>query len=271
LRVSPDGKRAAFTRAGDAFQDVWIADLGGGGISRFTFEGGRSPVWSPDGSQLAFLRQDSIYRKPIIGGGPEVALWSGPGIMSLNDWSGDGKYLLLTRWDTSKPALTGRGLWLLPDLLGNAGSREPILFESDALHGQFGPKTGPARWVSFDAFDGAVRQVFVRTMPGGSQGKWQISSNGGNTSRWRADGRELYVLGGGLMLAVDIDASTSFHASAPRTLFTVPPAFLTASSQYAHGWDVTPDGRQFLTTLPVPDTPAQAITVVLNWQSTLIK
>ena len=271
LRVSPDGKWAAFTRAGDAVQDVWIADLGRGGISRFTFEGGRSPAWSPDGSQLAFLRQDSIYRKPIVGGGAEVALWSGPGIMSLNDWSGDGTYLLLTRWDTSKPALTGRGLWLLPDPLGNAGSREPMLFESDALHGQFGPKTGPARWVSFDAFDGVVRQVFVRTMPGGPQGKWQISSNGGNTSRWRANGRELYVLGGGLMLAVDIDASTSFHASTPRTLFTTPPAFLAAAGQYAHGWDVTPDGRQFLTTLPVPDTPAQAVTVVLNWQSTLIK
>ena len=191
--------------------------------------------------------------------------------MSLDDWSGDGKYLLLTRWDTSKPALTGRGLWLLPDPLDNAGSREPLLFESDALHGQFGPKTGPARWVSFDALDGAVRQVFVRTMPGESHGKWQISSDGGNTSRWRADGRELYVLGGGLMLAVDIDASTSFHASTPRTLFTTPPAFFFAAGQYAHGWDVTPDGGQFLTTRPVPDTPAQAITVVLNWQSTLIE
>jgi hypothetical protein len=73
------------------------------------------------------------------------------------------------------------------------------------------------------------------------------------------------------MLAVDIDASAAFHASTPRTLFTAPPALLTASGQYAHGWDVSPDGRQFLTTLPVPDTPAQAITVVLNWQSTLIK
>jgi Tol biopolymer transport system component len=271
VRVSPDGKWAAFTRAGDAFQDVWIADLGRGGISRFTFEGGRSPVWSPDGSQLAFLRQDTIYRKSFIGGGAETALWSGPGIMSLNDLSGDGTYLLLTRWDTTKPALTGRGLWLLPDPLGNTGSRDPVLFEPDALHGQFGPKTGPARWVSFDAFDGAIRQVFVRTMPGGPQGKWQISSNGGNTSRWRADGRELFMLGSGSMLAVGIDASASFHASAPRTLFTAPPAFFAAAGQYAHGWDVSPDGRQFLTTLPVPDMPAQAITVVLNWQSTLSK
>ena len=72
------------------------------------------------------------------------------------------------------------------------------------------------------------------------------------------------------MQAVDIDASASFRASAPP-LFTAPPALLTASGQYAHGWDVSPDGRQFLTTLPVPDTPAQAITVVLNWQSMLSK
>jgi hypothetical protein len=62
------------------------------------------------------------------------------------------------------------------------------------------------------------------------------------------------------MLAVDIDASAAFHASAPRTLFTAPPALLTASGQYAHGWDVSPDGLagsssrlyRFRTRLPRP-------------------
>ena len=120
--------------------------------------------------------QGIVHRdlKPFIGGGAELtALWK-YWISALTKWSGDGTYLLLTRWDTTKPALTGRGLWLLPDPLGNTGSRDPVLFEPDALHGQFGPRTGPARWVSFDAFDGAIRQVFVRTMPGGPQGKWQI-------------------------------------------------------------------------------------------------
>ena len=82
-------------------------------------------------------------------------------------------------------------------------------------------------------------------------------SNGGNTSRWRADGRELYVLGGGLMLAVDIDASTSFtRAPLARSL---PPRLRSLLQRAdAHGWDVSPDGRQFLTTLPVPDTPARS-------------
>jgi len=67
LRISPDGKWAAFTRMGDTTQDVWIADLASGAISRFTLDGGRSPVWSPDGSQLAYLRQGTVYRKPFAG------------------------------------------------------------------------------------------------------------------------------------------------------------------------------------------------------------
>jgi hypothetical protein len=54
-----------------------------------------------------------------------------------------------------------------------------------------------------------------------------------------------------------------------RQLFVPPPAFGPAAGQYAHGWDVSPDGRRFLTTLPPPDIPARAITVVMNWQSTL--
>jgi hypothetical protein len=79
VRLSPDGKWVAFTRQGETQQDVWVADLAGGDSSRFTLSGGRSPVWSPDGGSIAYLRQDTIYRKPFRGGGAEVALWTGPG------------------------------------------------------------------------------------------------------------------------------------------------------------------------------------------------
>ena len=273
VRVSPDGKWAAFTRQGDASQDVWIADLVRGGESRFTLDGGRSPVWAPDGSQIAFVRQESVYRKPFGNGGAEVVLWSGPGTLALNDWSGDGRQLLLTRWDTSKPGLTGRGLWLLPNPLDEVASHEPSPLQPDALHGQFGPRNGSPRWVAFDAFDGTVRQLFVRTMPDGVGGKWQVTTDGGNTSRWRADGRELFILagGGGSMLAVDIESSSAFHSGSPHVLFTTPAAFGVASGQYAHGWDVTPDGQRFLTTFPAGDTPAPAINVVMNWERALAK
>ncbi len=271
VRVSPDGKWAAFTRQGDASQDVWVIDLVRGGESRFTFEGGRSPVWAPDGSQIAFLREETVYRRPFGSGGGEVVVWSGPGTLALNDWSGDGRQLLLTRWDTSKPGMTGRGLWLLPNPLDTAASHEPSLFQADALHGQFGPRLGSPRWVAFDAFDGTLRQLFVRTMPGGVEGKWQVTTNGGNTSRWRADGLELFILGGCSMLAQNIESTPAFHGGSPRVLFTAPVAFGIASGQYAQGWDVTPDGQRFLTTFPAKDTPAPAIIVVMNWERALAK
>src|SRR3712207_9011842 len=36
--------------------------------SRFTFDGGRSPVWSPDGSQIAYVHEDTVRRKALVTG-----------------------------------------------------------------------------------------------------------------------------------------------------------------------------------------------------------
>jgi hypothetical protein len=264
VRISPDGKWAAFTRMGETTQDVWLADLTSGAISRFTLDGGRSPVWSPDGSHLAYLRDDTIYRKPFTGSGPEVAVWSGAGTLAITDWSGDGKYLLLTRWETSKPALTGRGVWLLSNPLDDAAPHEATLFEARALHAVFGPRIEEPRWVAYDA-----GQVFIKTMPGRPPGTWQVSVNGGSNPRWRADGRELFFLSGGSVVSAAFDDTSSMRARARQPLFMTPSAFSTAAGQYAPGWDVAPDGSRFLTTLPALDTPPSAITVMMNWQAGL--
>jgi eukaryotic-like serine/threonine-protein kinase len=278
LRVSPDGKFAAFTRQGDASQDVWIYDLVRGVSSRLTFNGGRTPVWSPDGSQIAYLRGDTIYRKPTMAPGAEVSVWTSPDVLALNDWSGDGRYLLVTRWET-KAGRAGRGLWLLSEPLGDSKRVEPILLESPALHGQFAPRVGPPRWVSFDSEDAGVRQVFVRTMPGDAPARWQVSTGsggpfpglGGNAARWRGDSREMYFVSGASFVAVTVEPGTAFRAGAPRVLFEAPPAIRTAMGQYAPGYDVDPTGQRFLSTLPSPQTPSSTITVIMNWQATLLK
>jgi Tol biopolymer transport system component len=100
-------------------------------------ENGRSPVWSPDESEIAFLRQDerdkerpptqTIYRKKVDGSAAEIPVWSAAGIIIINDWSGDGQYLLLTIFNTTKP---GNSHWLLPNPLSPSAKHEPVPVET---------------------------------------------------------------------------------------------------------------------------------------------
>ena len=264
LRLSPDGKAVAYTRLNGDTQDVWTHDFSRGVPARITLNGGRSPVWSPDGTQIAYLRGDTIFRKPVAGGA-EVAVWKGAGILALNDWSGDNRHLLLTRWDASE-GMNGRGLWLLSLEAGSAG-KEPALLEARALHGMFAPANGAARWIAFDRGG----QTFVRTMPGEEMGLWQVSVDGGNGVRWRRDGRELFFLAGRSLMAMAVSEGPTFHAGSLRELFVAPPSIRTAVSQYALGYDVAADGQRFLATSPTTEAPGTAIHIEINWQSGLRK
>ncbi len=61
-QFSPDGHHvvvAATRRAGER-SEVWIHDLESGTDSRLTFEGGRAPVWTRDGSAIT-------YSHPVVG------------------------------------------------------------------------------------------------------------------------------------------------------------------------------------------------------------
>ena len=61
---SPDGNAIAFTwngEKGDNF-DVYVKDIASSEVRRLTMDPGRdvSPVWSPDGRHIAFVRFDGV-------------------------------------------------------------------------------------------------------------------------------------------------------------------------------------------------------------------
>jgi hypothetical protein len=259
IRISPDGNAVAFTRQAAETQEVWVHDLVRGVSSRLTLNGGRSPVWSPDGTQIAFVRGDTIYRIAATGG-VEIVVWRGPHLISLNDWSGDGKYLLLTRWDDHGV----RQVWLLPQSAGGLAG-EPVLI-ANGIHPGFVPAAGPARYVSFDR-----DQVYLQGLTGEAPGPLQISTDFGNGTRIRRDGREMYFNAGRSLMAVDIDLGPPFHAGAPHELFLETRAIGAGQGQYAEGYDVTSGGQKFLATFAAPETPAASITIVVNWQAGLSK
>jgi hypothetical protein len=104
----------------------------------------------------------------------------------------------------------------------------------------------------------------------GRTGKSLVSSAGGRQPRWRADGKELYYLGGdGRVMAVDTQTDPTFQAATPHALFRSPTIVNATNFQYRY--DVTRDGKKFLMVNALVGEPSPPLTVVLNWETGLKK
>jgi YD repeat-containing protein len=101
---SPDGEHIVFVSGEGASSalNVFVMSYDGADRTRLTqTEGGyRSPRWSPDGSSIAYLEGlagADLYLIDTEGGQP-ARLTNGGGVISF-DWSPDGEYIALERWD----------------------------------------------------------------------------------------------------------------------------------------------------------------------------
>ncbi|TKH41459.1 peptidase S9 family protein [Paenibacillus terrae] len=81
----------------DYNSDIWLLPSENSEPLPFTYgPKDKSPVWSPDGSQLAFLRtlkgKRQVWIIPASGGEARQLTWAGKGVHSLA-WSPDGSYI----------------------------------------------------------------------------------------------------------------------------------------------------------------------------------
>lgn len=102
LRFSPDGQKLAFTvdeplKGAQPVTHVWLLDVSTGILRQFTSSaaGERSPRWSPDGKQLAFLSNrdgasPKLFLMPLDGGEAKAWLSTKHRIDSFA-WSLNGK------------------------------------------------------------------------------------------------------------------------------------------------------------------------------------
>ncbi len=243
-RLSPDGKKVAVVRLDPQSpgSDIYVIDLARGTSSRLTFDPGddRDPVWSPDGSHIAWsANRDGafqIYQKLASGVGPEELLLKADERLGPGDWSADGRFLLYSR----EAQKTKYDLWVLP----LAGDHQPSLFLQTPFQEDWGRFSPDGRWIAYISNDQGRAEVYVQTFPA-SGGKWQISTSGGYIPRWRSDGKELYYISGDLkLMAVEVKSGSSFEAGVPRVLFDL--ALPRVISTNFGGYDVSADGQRFL-------------------------
>ena len=108
LMWSPDGSRIAFSGVSEEFSNgatvprrgAFVVDRYGGGLKKLTgVDGGQEPVWSPDGSQIAFVQATGgklgLFVSNADGEDPRQLPSPDNGVYGLS-WSPDGSEIAFT-------------------------------------------------------------------------------------------------------------------------------------------------------------------------------
>ncbi len=274
FRISPDGRRVALHVASTPKQHIWIWDIVRETMTRMTFDetiDNMDPIWTLDGKRIVYTSSREsifvgkgdidIYLKAADGTGEAEKLASslGRGLFPRS-WSRDGKNLVV--WETA-PSSMQFDIGMIS--MEGDHVRRPLLqekyFEKD-------PQISPdGRWMAYASNESGKYEVYVRPFPEVNKGKWQVSTNGGNTPLWSPAGRELYYHVGDAAMAVPVETEPTFKPGKPTALFRG------TNIRFVSGidmndftyWDISPDGKRFLMLKDAAVEGPRKINIVLNW------
>jgi eukaryotic-like serine/threonine-protein kinase len=267
--LSPDGTRLAVEIfAGvQGIGDIWIFDLTRGTSTRLTFGpySQASPVWSPDGKTIFYSSGAGfphIRAKAADGSAPERVVTEGDDTVEIPaSFSPDGRYLVYER--RAPKSEIGFHIWALP-LFGD-GKTFPIV--QSAFEERFPSISPDGKWMAYQTNESGRWEICITAFPGGGA-KWQVSSVGGASAKWRRDGKELLFLDpSDNLVAVDVNTSgNAVRLGTPHILFQA------VGIQREYGpYDVTADGKRFLINSGNLKEGSDPFTLVQNWPAELKK
>jgi eukaryotic-like serine/threonine-protein kinase len=239
-RISPDGRRIAVGIRDEQRSDVWIYELETTTLSRLTSsETVSSLEWTRDSKNIVFSAQgdaqrSAVYIQTAAGGAPAAKLFEHAELAPLATRSPDGRSLVIqtlhnNTWD----------LFRVP--LDSQPTAAPYLTSRTTEAGAaFSPD---GRWIAMISDETNATEVYVRSFPDPSS-RIQISVGGGVDPIWSKDGTRLFYRAGATVMVARLSLSPALRVLGRDTVMALssPPGFFSS-------YDVTPDGRRFVTLL----------------------
>ncbi len=234
-RPSHDGRHVAFGGFG-----LWITDVARNMSVRVPTKlvVAFYPVWSPGDSVLAYSNGEEIRMMSVNGGSAERVISvkpAGAGIAPA-DWSPDGQTLLFLQLPSD--AVPSFELW------GYSISAHSTRRMLDAPGSVFDARFSPdGRWIAYESDQSGSNEIYLARYPQ-SGAAIRVSSAGGGTPRWRADGRELYFIArDGRIMVASIQLATVPTIGPPAVLIAEPVA---PEPFIGSVFEPMPDGNRFL-------------------------
>ena len=118
------------------------------------------------------------------------------------------------------------------------------------------------RYLAYTSDETDRYEVWVRRFPDDG-GKWQISTDGGGQPSWSADGKELFYVASGTLMAVSVSLEDGFARGQAQPLFTHSSFGMMTNPRQTYVAAI--DGERFLVLETPADSMKPALRIVQNW------
>jgi serine/threonine-protein kinase len=256
---SPDGKRLALVVETQGI-DIFVYEIARGTMTRLTSNGTSDrPVWTPDGSRIAYTNKGGLWWVRSDGAAePELLAQS---TIPMVPWSFSPDGRRLAYFEVSPQ--TSYDLGIMPIDFSDAnhpkpGTPQPFLRTPNA---EACPMFSPdGQWIAYSSNESGRNEVYVRPASG-APGKWQISDAGGMFASWSPNGHELfYENSDGRIQIVDyVVKGGALEAGKPRVWSSRP-----LQNVFKSNLALAPDGKHFAAFEPLETRSMPHIGFLLN-------